>query len=124
LDLPAKIKIYLVQHVAMLEPVHRNHKPPLYEADTYRGREEDKWEVQKVVDHQEINDVTWYEIKWTGFDDTTWEPKENLETLWTAPSHEPSQDGVTKRRRSDGLHEHITRLLKPAVPAPWYAAVH
>jgi hypothetical protein len=24
-------------------------------------------------------------------------------TLWTVPSHKPSQDGVTERRRSDGL---------------------
>ena len=40
-----KIKIYLVQHIAMLEPVYREHELLIYEADTYRGREEDKWEV-------------------------------------------------------------------------------
>jgi hypothetical protein len=37
LDLPAKMKIYLVQHVVMLEPVYRNYKPPLYKADMYKG---------------------------------------------------------------------------------------
>jgi len=72
------MKIYPVQHIAMLEPAHGNHKPPVYEEDTYRGQEEDEWDVQKVVDHQEIDNVTWYEIKWTGYDDTTWEPEENL----------------------------------------------
>jgi hypothetical protein len=42
LDLLIKMKIYLVQHVAILKPVHRNYKLLLYKADTYRGQEEDK----------------------------------------------------------------------------------
>ena len=42
LDLLAKIKIYLVQHIAMLKPVYRNYKLPLYKADTYKGQKEDK----------------------------------------------------------------------------------
>ena len=36
LDLPVKIKIYPVQHVAMLKPVYRNYKPLLYKADIYK----------------------------------------------------------------------------------------
>jgi len=36
------MKIYLVQYIIMLEPVYGNIKPLVYEADTYRGREEDK----------------------------------------------------------------------------------
>ena len=35
----------------MLEPVYREYELLIYKADTYRGREEDKWEVQKVVDY-------------------------------------------------------------------------
>jgi hypothetical protein len=58
LDLLAKIKIHLVQHVAILEPVYGDHELPLYKADTYRGQEEDKWEIQRVIDHQEIDNVT------------------------------------------------------------------
>ena len=42
LNLLAKIKIYPIQHVAMLEPVYRNIKPLVYKADIYRGQEEDK----------------------------------------------------------------------------------
>ena len=42
LDLLMKIKFYPVQHIAMLEPVYREYKPPMYEADIYKGREEDK----------------------------------------------------------------------------------
>ena len=45
LDLPAKMKIYPVQYIAMLEPAHRDIKPPVYKMETYRGQEEDEWDV-------------------------------------------------------------------------------
>ena len=38
LDLPAKIKIYPVQHIAMLKPAHKNIKPLLYKMETYKGQ--------------------------------------------------------------------------------------
>ena len=45
LDLPVKIKIYLVQYITILEPVYREYKLLIYKADTYKGREENKQEV-------------------------------------------------------------------------------
>jgi len=36
------MKIYPIQYIAMLELLHRNIKPLVYEADIYRGQEEDK----------------------------------------------------------------------------------
>ena len=45
LNLPVKIKIYPVQHIIILEPVYREYKLLIYETDTYKGREKDKWEV-------------------------------------------------------------------------------
>ena len=30
LDLPLKIKIYLVHYIAILKLVYKNHKPPIY----------------------------------------------------------------------------------------------
>ena len=42
LDLLVRIKIYPVQYIAILEPVHREHKPLIYKIDTYKGRKEDK----------------------------------------------------------------------------------
>ena len=42
LDLLAKMKIHLIQYIAILKLVYGNYKPLLYEADTYRGQEEDK----------------------------------------------------------------------------------
>ena len=37
LDLPAKMKIYLVQYVMMLELVKGNVEPLLYKMDIYKG---------------------------------------------------------------------------------------
>jgi len=37
LDLPVRIKIYPVQHIAMLKPAHRNVEPPVYKMEMYRG---------------------------------------------------------------------------------------
>jgi hypothetical protein len=42
LNLLVKIKIYLVQYVIILKPVHGNYKLLLYEVDMYKGQEEDK----------------------------------------------------------------------------------
>jgi hypothetical protein len=42
LDLPVKIKIYSVQHIAILKPVYREYKLPLYKADMYKRHKEDK----------------------------------------------------------------------------------
>ena len=43
LNLLAKIKIYPIQHVVILELVYGNVKLLVYKADIYRGQKEDKW---------------------------------------------------------------------------------
>jgi len=45
LNLPVKMKIYLVQYITMLKPAHKDIEPPLYKMETYRGQKEDKWDV-------------------------------------------------------------------------------
>ena len=45
LNLPVKIKIYPVQHITILELMYREYKLPIYKADIYRGKKEDKQEV-------------------------------------------------------------------------------
>jgi hypothetical protein len=42
LDLPVKIKFYLVQHVAILKSVYKEYKLLLYKVDIYKGYKEDK----------------------------------------------------------------------------------
>jgi len=64
------MKIYLVQHIAILEPVHRSIEPPIYKIETYRGQEEDEWNIQKIVNYKEVDDQLWYKIKWVGYKET------------------------------------------------------
>ena len=73
LNLLAKIKIYPIQHIAILEPVYGNIKLLVYKADIYRGQEEDKQEVLKIISYKDINKETWYKVKWVGYNKTTQE---------------------------------------------------
>ncbi len=76
LDLPARMKIYLVQHIMILEPTQGNIKLLAYETDT--GQEEDKQDVQKVISYKTINKQIQYKVKWTGYKETIQELEENL----------------------------------------------
>ena len=42
LNLLVKIKIYLVQYMAILELIYREYKPLIYKVHIYRGKEKDK----------------------------------------------------------------------------------
>jgi hypothetical protein len=52
------MKIYPIQYIAILELVYRNTKLLVYKADTYRGQEEDKWQVLKIVNYKDIDNKT------------------------------------------------------------------
>jgi len=39
----------------MLEPAHGDVKPLVYKADIYKGQEEDKWQVLKIISYKNIN---------------------------------------------------------------------
>jgi len=62
LDLLAKMKIYLVQHIIMLELVYRDLALLAYKEDTYRGQEEDKWPLKKIISYKEVNNKMWYKV--------------------------------------------------------------
>jgi len=42
--------------------------------------EEKTWIVEDILDSKEIKGKKFYEVKWKGWTDSTWEPKENLES--------------------------------------------
>jgi len=42
----------------MLKLVYRNIKPLVYEADIYRGQEEDKWQVLKIISYKNVDNKT------------------------------------------------------------------
>jgi len=39
----------------MLEPAYRNIKPLVYKADIYRGQEEDKWQVLRIISYKDVD---------------------------------------------------------------------
>ena len=55
----------------MLELAYRDIKPLVYKADIYRGQEEDKQQVLKIVSYKDINNKTQYKVKWIGYSKTT-----------------------------------------------------
>jgi len=55
----------------MLEPAYGNIEPLVYKADIYRGQEEEKWQVLKIISYKDVNDKTWYKVKWIGYSKTT-----------------------------------------------------
>ena len=47
----------------------------------YRSQEEDKWDVQKVINYEKVNGQLQYKVKWVGYKDTTQKPKNNLKNV-------------------------------------------
>ena len=71
LNLLAKMKIYSVQYIIMLKLVYRDIALLVYKADMYRGQEEDKWEVLKIVSYKDIDKEIQYKVKWVEYKKTT-----------------------------------------------------
>jgi len=46
----------------MLELVYRNLVLLIYKENTYRGQEEDKWLLKKIISYKEVNDKIWYKV--------------------------------------------------------------
>jgi len=46
----------------MLEPAHRDLVLLVYEEDTYRDQEEDKWLLKKIISYEEVDDKMWYKV--------------------------------------------------------------
>ena len=46
--------------------------------ETYRGQEEDKQNIQKVINHKEVDNQLQYKVKQVGYKETTQELEENL----------------------------------------------
>ena len=113
LDLPARMRIYPVQHIAMLEPAHGDATPPTYETDTYRGQEEDEWEVQRIMNHDQVDEQLWYEVKWAGYTETTWEPKENLKNAMEKVEEYYKKVGQATQKRKGRKTEQLKATDEP-----------
>ena len=49
------MKIYLMQYIIILELAQGDIKPLLYKIKIYRGQKEDKWDIQKIISHKEVD---------------------------------------------------------------------
>ena len=73
------MEIYLIQYITILKLVYRNFKLLVYKIDIYKGQEENKWLVKKIINCKEINNKIWYKVLWEGYDKTIQKLKGNLE---------------------------------------------
>ena len=108
------MKIYSVQHIAILKLAHKDVKPPVYKIKTYRGQEEDKWHIQKIINYEEVNKQLWYEVKWAGYTKTTQEPKDNLKnTIKKVEKYYKKASQAVERKKSQGKTNQLKTTDKP-----------
>ena len=55
LDLLLKIQIYLVYYITILKLVYGNYKSLIYKQDTYKGYEEDKQLIKKILQYNKVD---------------------------------------------------------------------
>jgi transposase InsO family protein len=79
LQLPDKWKIHDVFHASLLTPYNENrvHGPnyPNPPPDLIDG--EPEYEVERILRHRGTKNIR-YQVKWKGYEETSWEPEENL----------------------------------------------
>ena len=85
----------------ILELAKGDVKPPLYEMDMYRGLKENKWDVQKVIGYKDINGYKQYKVKWTGYNETTWELEGNLKNTIKKVEKYYKKVSQARKRRMD-----------------------
>jgi hypothetical protein len=79
LELPRNWKIHNGFHASLLTPYTENHiygeNFPRPSPDIINGEEE--WEIECIMGHKGTKNRQ-YHVKWRGYDEMTWEPKDNL----------------------------------------------
>lgn len=82
LDLPPQLKIDNNFHVSLLRPAHVGYPsqtqkcPPPIEPDS---QDSEIYEVEAILDSRIRRKRVQFLVRWTGYNQTTWEPYENLD---------------------------------------------
>ena len=80
LDLPPSMKVHPVFHVSLLEPAFSDplsgQKNPPPQPIIVDGEEE--WLVEKIVSYRIRHGKLQYLVKWTGYNELTWEPADSF----------------------------------------------
>jgi hypothetical protein len=83
IDFPATVRYHRVQHVSLLDPTdedplpgQHNPTPPPVIVDN-----EEEWHVEEVLDSRIFRKRLQYKIKWVGYNESDWEPAENVNKL-------------------------------------------
>ena len=87
LKLPETMRIHPVFHISLLEPAPQNARQT--SVDISEELQEQRFEVERILDCQDIDNKPHYLIKWTNYpeSDNTWEPTENLTRELVAQYH-------------------------------------
>ena len=80
LKLPEKWKMHDVFHASLLTLYHKNqvYRPNFSRPPPDIINNEEEFEVEQILCHHGKKKIS-YQVKWTRYEDTTWEPKENLQ---------------------------------------------
>ena len=80
LDLLTEMRIHLIFHVSLLKSAPANISVLQQVSDNYLMKQEEWYEVQKILAHKEINSEWHYLVKWKNYSDSenTWELTVNL----------------------------------------------
>jgi hypothetical protein len=83
LQLPLTMKVHNVFHVRLLEPASSDPIPgqQMLPAPPVEVDGEEEWEVSEVLDSRMFRRRLHYLIRWTGYDDPTWEPADSVDGL-------------------------------------------
>ncbi|KNC99724.1 uncharacterized protein SPPG_05106 [Spizellomyces punctatus DAOM BR117] len=80
-----------------IDPLSNNHDA----ATNVNASDEERYEVEEILDVKSVNRRYKYKLKWKGYTETSWEPEENLDcpdllaTFWRARTH-----NTRKRKRA------------------------
>jgi transposase InsO family protein len=129
LKLPDNMRIHPVFHISLLEPAPKNARQTKTQLSD--ENQDDVYEVEKILDQQDIDGKTYYLIKWSGYNtsENTWEPETNLSPETLEAYHRRNPRGrqtkqPTAVRRGQARTQHWLAAVELPDPIPEAVELH